>query len=289
MRHTLKAVFAHRSDARHVLNELLVSGYSRADITPVGIEDHGDESDHGSVDADAERLHALTPATISDSNSAVHDDDMAAYRYGKEMRISDMYRNRSWNEVEPSLKNGWEARSSGALTWDDTRITVRRGWDSTSPDIDDDNYYRTHWNAIYARSTSHYDEHAPAYLSGSEAQRSENYRSRDWRDSLSGVGDDWNARHAGQLSSWGNFKDAVTHGWNRIRLDTDTREPGGQSYDTRPGGTGLTRMAAPEVPGEPGHADSATPTWDKVKAAVRHGWERVTSFRKSSGTRLRPN
>jgi hypothetical protein len=49
------------------------------------------------------------------------------------------------------------------------------------PDIDDDNYFRTHWNAKYARSASDndYDEHAPAYLSGREAQRSENYRSRD--------------------------------------------------------------------------------------------------------------
>jgi len=442
MRHTLKAFFAHQSDAQHVVDELLASGYSNADTAlssdlptgradryrfvgedakasgpvqrfaarlfgsgqhqhrkgyrdaivqgrhvvtlaadsepdvaravavierfgPVGIEDHDDESDHGSVDADADaagtrhsyppgtepgalqnrahedsryfgtqsadspptgntfeetmgadsqwvhpddgRLHVLTPATISDSNSAVHDDEMAAYRYGKEMRISNMYRNRSWDEVEPSLKNGWEARSNSALTWDETKTTVRQGWNSTSPDIDDDHYYRTHWNAIYARSASDndYDEHAPACLSGSEAQRSENYRSRDWRDSPSGVEDDWNARHAGQLSSWGNFKDAVTHGWNRIRLDTDSREPAGQSYGTRPGtnegigdddrstagrdgsgpaheatptgGTGMTRMANPEVPGEPGHADSAAPTWNKVKTAVRHGWERVTS------------
>ena len=218
---------------------------------PIDIEDHDDESDHGSVDADADtfeetmgldsqwvhsddgRLHLLTPATVSDSNRAVHDDEMAAYRYGREMRISDMYRNRSWNEVEPRLKNGWEARSSGALTWSETRITVRQGWNSTSPDIDDDSYYRTHWNAIYARNASDYDEHAPPYLCGSEAQRSENYRSRDWRDSPSGVEDDWNARHVGQLSSWGNFRDAVTHGWNTIRLDTDTGEPAGQSYDTR--------------------------------------------------------
>jgi hypothetical protein len=27
---------------------------------------------------------------------------------------------------------------------------------------------------------------------------------------------------------------------------------------------------------ERGHADNASPTWDKVKAAVRHGWDRVT-------------
>lgn len=440
MRHTLKAFFAHQSDAQHVVDELLASGYSNADMAlpsdlptgradryryvgkdanangpvrrfaarlfglgqhqhepayrdafvegrhvvtlaagsepdlaravaiigrfgPVGIEDHDDESDHSSANADADmagtrhsyppgtepgalqnrahedshyfgtqradspptgntfeetmgadsqwvhpddgRLRVPPPATISDSNSAVHDDEMEAYRYGKEMRVSDMYRNRSWNEVEPSLKNGWEARSRGALTWDETKITVRRGWNSTSPDIDDDNYYRTHWNAIYARNASNYDEHSTAYLSGSEAQRSENYRSRDWRDSHSGVEDDGYTSHARQLSTWGNFKDAVTHGWNRIRLDMDTREPADQSYDTRPGtidgigdddsstadcdgvgaaheattmgGNGMTRMATPGVPRESGHADSATPTWHKVKAVVRRGWERVTS------------
>lgn len=27
---------------------------------------------------------------------------------------------------------------------------------------------------------------------------------------------------------------------------------------------------------ERSHAGSASPTWDKVKAAVRHGWDRVT-------------
>lgn len=413
MRHTLKAVFAHRSDAQHVLDELLASGYSPADTAlsnelpttqdddagldgedakaggpvkrlaarlfhtgqrehsvaysdaflrghhvvtltadsepdiaravaiierfgPLGIETHDDDWDHGSVGAgrgagrmarayppgtepgalqsrahedsryfgtqradapptgntfqeimgadsqwvhpDDGRLYVHTPPTFADSHGAVHGDDMAAYRYGKEMRTSDKYRNRSWDEVEPSLKNGWEAGANGAATWDESRNAVRRGWNSTSPDIDDDSYYRTHWNAIYAHgaSDSEYGEHAPASPSDSEAQRSENYRSRDWRSSPSDVEDAWNARHAGQLSSWGNFKNAVTHGWNRIRLDTDTKETAGHSYETRPG-TETTHMATPEVPGETEHAGSAAPVWAKVKAAVRHGWERVRS------------
>jgi hypothetical protein len=61
---------------------------------------------------------------------------MAAYRYGKEMRTADKYRNRSWDEVEPSLKGGWEARDTGASTWDESRAAVRRGWDSASADTD---------------------------------------------------------------------------------------------------------------------------------------------------------
>ena len=403
MRHTLKAVFAHRSDAQHVLDELLASGYSPADTAlsnelpttqdddagldgadakaggpvkrlaarlfhtgqrehsaaysdafargrqvvtlsadsepaiaraaaiierfgPLGIETQDEVREHGSVGAgrmtrayppgtepgalqgraqddsryfgtqradspptgntfqeimgadsqwlhpDDGRLHVHAPATFADSHGALRDDDMAAFRYGKEMRISDKYRNRSWDEVEPALRNGWEAGANGAAAWDESRNTVRRGWNSTSPDIDDDSYYRTHWNAIYAHDAGDSEEkdHAPASLSGSEAQRSENYRSRDWRSSPSDAEDAWNARHAGQLSSWGNFKNAVTHGWNRIRLDTDTQEPGDPSHDAMPG-TGTTHMATPEAPEEPGHAGSAAPAWDKVKAAVRHG------------------
>lgn len=80
------------------------------------------------VHPDDGRLHVLTPATISDSNSAVHDAEMAAYRYGKEMRISDMYRNRSWNEVEPSLKNGWNSTSPTSTT---TIISVPTGTQNT--------------------------------------------------------------------------------------------------------------------------------------------------------------
>ena len=391
MRHTLKAIFAHRSDAQHVLDELLASGYPYADTAlsselptgqadstglddedakvggpvrrlaarlfhtaqrehsaaysdafargrqvvtlsadsepdiaraaaiierfgPLGIETHDEVRDHGGVGAgpgalqgrahedsryfgtqradspptgntfqeimgadsqwahpDDSRLHVHAPI-FADSHGAVQDDDMAAYRYGKEMRISDKYRNRSWDEVEPALKNGWEAGASGAAAWDESRNAVRRGWNSTSPDIDDDSYYRTHWNAIYAHDAGDSEEkdQAPASLSGSEAQRSENYRSRDWRSSPSDAEDAWSARHAGQLSSWGNFKNALTHGWNRIRLDTDTQEPAGHSYETRPG-SGTTRMATPELPGETEHAGSAAPAWDKVKAAVRHG------------------
>jgi hypothetical protein len=252
MRHTLKAVFDQRSDAQHVLDELLASGYLRSDTTlssappaehaeglgasvrhaferlfgpwqhkhadalmhgrhvvtltagsepdaeravgimqrfgPIGIEDLPDDVDQGSVGtgmrgagtaaggtrrvyppgtepgALQNRGHddrhyfgtqnAESPPTGNtfeetmgaDSSQwgqpdlgaprARRDDEMAAYRYGKEMRTADKYGNRSWDEVEPSLKIGWEARDTGASTWDESRAAVRRGWDSTSADPD---------------------------------------------------------------------------------------------------------------------------------------------------------
>jgi len=248
MRHTLKAVFDHRSDAQHVLDELLASGYSRSDAAlssapaeglgasvkhtlarlfghrqdkhtmayadapmhgrhvvtltadsepdaeravgimerfgPLGIEDLHDEPEPGNVGTGmrgagtgAGRMSPVYPPGTEpgalqnrareDRNyfgtqnaespptgntfeermgagsqwaplgSRSRDDDKAAYRYGKEMHASDKYRKLSWDEVEPSLKSDWEARDTRASTWDGSRLAVRRGWDSTSPDIDD--------------------------------------------------------------------------------------------------------------------------------------------------------
>jgi hypothetical protein len=167
--------------------------------------------------------------TEAGAGAGIHDNGMAAYRYGKQMRASDKYRNRSWDEVEPDLQSGWDARPGGAPAWASCSAAIRQGWDSVSPDIDEDAYYRTHWNAHYGSragsGSGDYDQHAPAYLFGSEARRSEKYRSHDWENAEPHLKSDWEARHPGQLSPWENFKDAVKHGWNRIHTDTDGRTP----------------------------------------------------------------
>jgi hypothetical protein len=314
MRHTLKAVFAHRSDAEHVLDELLASGYSRADTArssalatgqagcsyPPGTEPgalqgrahegsryFGTQSayspptgntfaetmgaDSQWVHPDDGRLHVPTPAPFADPDGAAHADYMAAYRYGKEMHTSDRYRNRSWDEAELGLSSGWEARATGTPAWDESRPAIRRGWDAVAPEIDDDGYYRNHWTTRYAGSAGDaaYDDYEPAYIYGSEARRSENYRSKDWRDVEPELAAAWKARHAGQLSSWENFKDAVNHGWNRISPDMDDA-----SHDT------VDAARDDDLPAADRHgpdAGNASPTWDKLKAAVRHGWDRVRS------------
>lgn len=172
-----------------------------------------------------------TPDARSSPGSGSHDNDMEAYRYGHEMRTNDNYRYCSWDEIEPWLKKDWEARSPSASTWDESKSAVRRGWNSTSPDIEDDRYFRAHWNAIYRDSAGKpdYDDRTPAYLYGSEARRSEIYQSHDWRDVEQDIEADWKARHAGQLSSWGDFKDAVKHGWNRVSPGMDEKDAAGQS------------------------------------------------------------
>jgi hypothetical protein len=165
------------------------------------------------------------------TGSESHDNDMEAYRYGNAMRTNDEYRYCSWDEVEPCLKQEWEARAPIAATWDESMCAIRRGWNSMSPDIADDRYFRAHWNAIY-RNTARkpdYDNRTPAYLYGSETRRSEKYRSHDWRDVEPDVEADWKARHLGQLSSWSDFKDAVKHGWNRVSADMDKQDTTHQS------------------------------------------------------------
>jgi len=150
-------------------------------------------------------------------------NDNTAYRYGQDMHASDKYRNRSWEEVETELKNGWEQHAAGAAAWEAARAAVRQGWDSVAPDIDADAYYRTHWNARYANESDNggYDEHAPAYLFGDEARRLEKYRSHDWETAEPQLRSDWEARHPEKVSPWDRFKDAVMHGWNRIHPDMD--------------------------------------------------------------------
>lgn len=77
-------------------------------------------------------------------------------------------------------------------------------------------------------------------------------------------------RHAGQPSSWENFKDAVNHGWNRVSPDMDDASH-----------AAVDAAGDDDLPAaddwEHRHAGNAPPTWDKVKAAVRHGWDRVRS------------
>lgn len=198
-------------------------GVQRADAPPTGNtfeEAMGADSQWG--DPDHGMLHVPSFSPWGDS-AIRHGADAPAYRYGVEMRSSDRYRNRSWDEAEPDLKSAWERPVSGNPAWAASRSAIRRGWDEVTPEIDDDSFYRNHWTSRYANSAGDgdYDDYKPAYIYGSEARRSEKYRSRDWRDVEPHLKTDWEARHAGRLSSWEQFKDAVKHGWHGISPDMD--------------------------------------------------------------------
>lgn len=79
---------------------------------------------------------------------------------------------------------------------------------------EDDDYYRSHWTSNYAGTGKDYDEYAPAYRYGSDMRRSELYRGRPFEDVETDLRADWSRTHPG--SAWESFKAAVRHGWDRI-------------------------------------------------------------------------
>ncbi|QNA89083.1 YsnF/AvaK domain-containing protein [Massilia sp. Dwa41.01b] len=71
------------------------------------------------------------------STGGKYDDYAPAYSYGTQMRQSELYRNRPWDDVEPELRSSWESRNAGSTgstggvggTWDSMKAAVRHGWD----------------------------------------------------------------------------------------------------------------------------------------------------------------
>ncbi|NML60166.1 DUF2382 domain-containing protein [Massilia sp. RP-1-19] len=81
-------------------------------------------------------------------------------------------------------------------------------------DTKDDDYYRSHWTGNLAGTGKTYDEYAPAYRYGSEMRRSELYRGRPFEEVETDLRSDWARTHPG--SAWESFKAAVRHGWDRM-------------------------------------------------------------------------
>ncbi|MCD2516811.1 general stress protein [Massilia sp. G4R7] len=173
------------------------------------------------------------------SSGVDYDSVKPAYSYGSEMRRSEMFRNRPWDDIEGDLRKGWDSRVEGGGTyagstpattsasttgsvggaWDKMKAAVRHGWDKMTDDDDNDAAYRSHWNATYSTATdgSTYDEYKPAYSYGSEMARNEKYRGRQWNDVENDLRTDWDSRYAnGGQSTWEKMKAAVRQGWDRM-------------------------------------------------------------------------
>jgi len=92
--------------------------------TDVEVEQIGATGTTGRVSDDEDfRRHWQT--AYGDSGGRYEDYD-AAYRYGSTMAGNDRYKNYQWNDVEPQLRNDWEANHPGS-TWDKVKDAVRYG------------------------------------------------------------------------------------------------------------------------------------------------------------------
>jgi hypothetical protein len=221
------------------------------------------------------------------------------------MRRNEKYRDRDWSAVESDLRSDWDSRygSSGSSTWEKMKAAVRRGWDKITPDMhDDDSYYRNDWNTNYSSLGGSYDDYAPAYRYGSEMRRNEKYRDRDWSDVEADLRSDWDSRYgSGGASTWEKMKAAVRRGWDKITPDSDddyyrshwnsSYASSGDTYnDYEPAYRYGTQMRSDaryqgrnwddvesdlRSDWDSRYSTGGVSTWEKMKAAVRRGWDKV--------------
>jgi hypothetical protein len=168
----------------------------------------------------------------------------------------------------------------------------------------DDDYFRSHWNSNYSTSGETFDDYAPAYSYGSDMARSDKHRGREWNDVEGDLRSDWESRNASGRTTWEKFKAAVRHGWERITGDLDADNDyrkhwtsnysaSGASYDDYEPAYryGSQMRGSDKYRGrnwddvesdlrsdwDSRYAGGGASTWEKFKAAVRHGWDRMTS------------
>jgi len=239
-----------------------------------------------------------------------YDDYLPAYRYGNEARRLQQYRSRHWDDVQSDLKSDWDSRyTTGGSTWEKFKDAVRHGWDKITPDMDDDStYYHTHYESTYAASGTDFNDVAPAYRYGNEMRSSDTYRDRDWDDVEHDLKKDWHSKYGtdNEPSAWERIKAAVRHGWERMTGETtstdddshyrthwtNTYKPGGTSYDDLAPAYRYGAQMRNDVryrnrdwsdvendlraDWDTRYGKDGASTWEKMKAAVRHGWDRAT-------------
>lgn len=83
----------------------------------------GDWSAH---DDDFRRHHAQTYGATSE-----YDAYESAYQFGGDQSRHAMYRDKSWEEIEPQVRRDWESRHRGS-PWNNFKAAVRYGWEKTS-------------------------------------------------------------------------------------------------------------------------------------------------------------
>ena len=62
------------------------------------------------------------------TSGRAYQDYTPAYSYGSTMAADQQYRGKSWNDVEPNLRQDWESRNPGSA-WDNFKAAVHHGWD----------------------------------------------------------------------------------------------------------------------------------------------------------------
>ncbi|MFC5547055.1 hypothetical protein [Massilia aerilata] len=191
--------------------------------------------------------------------------------------------------------------SSGSRQRSGVRVYSRANADSS---LDDDSYFRNDWDTNYSSLGGSYDDYAPAYKYGSQMRSDARYQNRNWDDVESDLRSDWDTRYgAGGASTWEKMKAAVRRGWDKITPDSDSDDSyyrshwsntygsSGDTYndydpayrygtqmrsDTRYSGRQWDDVESDlRSDWDTRYSKDGVSTWEKMKAAVRHGWDKV--------------
>jgi hypothetical protein len=285
MQRTLIAVFDNRGDAQSAIEELVLSGFSRQQIrlsegdptgAPAGAPGTDSTSGAGSIvdsirnflgnlfgtdnsehvqkysDAVTRGHHVLTltaadqpeverAADIVERYGPVDIDEKAAEWSGDPlaggaMRMGAGAQQQSASMSQQSAQGGQGAMQGGqtgsqqrAATLDDNRavpVAQRPGvkvfehppqpmvGGFVEIAVEDEMYFRGHYNSNYAGAGEHFEDYMPAYQYGWGMASDEQYRGKAWKDVEPALRSDWEGRNPG--SAWSKFKAAVHHGWQRI-------------------------------------------------------------------------
>ena len=185
--------------------------------TEVEIENLGANSARSSLTSDDDYYRNHFTSNYGSTGDS-YDDYAPAYSYGSEMARNQKYSGRQWDDVENDLSSDWSTRAGNKAgsTWAKMKNAVKHGWDRMTTD-DDDSYYRNHYNATYSSTGSAYDDYKPAYSYGSEMRNSDMYRNRPWDEVEPDLRSSWDARYPNNgVSTWDKMKAAVRHGWDRM-------------------------------------------------------------------------
>lgn len=262
------------------------------DLVPGGstFREHMMDSEHW-LDPDVGQYDPAGAAAGSPGDDAAA---RAAYRFGHDMHQDARFRNRSWSEADTALEALWNARSPDGGRWEESSAAVRLGWDSTSPEIDDDDDHRSHWKTSYVRR--------PA---AGDAQFAQSLFKRAPGADPASV---WKRRHPGEPPPWERFVDALRSGWSNTKACMDVDEAGyrrhhaarypGTDYKTlapvyRYGRNvrdraGFRGRSWDEVESElraeweRGCGEGNASSWDEMKDAVHEGWEHGSPERQAS-------
>jgi hypothetical protein len=229
MRHTLKAAFDKRSDAQHVLEELLASGYTHAELEgPVGEaadaghdEGIGTSVRHafgrlfGSADKAEHSRHIVMFTTESDSEAERAAGIIGRFGPAGIEEQHDQPEQPATGDYLPGVAAigtyppGTAPGSLQYRTLDDRYFGTQN---ATSPPTGN-----TYQDSMGAGTPWRQPDEDRAYRYGKNMGASDSYRDRSWDEIESSLQSDWERHHAtGESSAWHRIREAVRRGWERV-------------------------------------------------------------------------